>query len=154
MRPLLFVFLTVLLSIYSCSSSQHLNDQKIQQGLEGTVQIVKGNNMPSPDLPPTKPKPYPTTVYIHALTSVAQLTVLNKSGLNSAVLTPLIATVETDSTGHFRLELPPGQYSVFVKYKNGFYANWFNEKNQIGPSVVEEKKITQLNLLISAEASF
>lgn len=154
MRPLLFLFLTALFTANSCSSSRHLNEQKIQQGIEGKVQIVKGNNMPSPDVPPAKPKPYPTTVYIHALTDAAQIKKLSNNGLFAAVSTPLISSVLTDSAGHFLVELPPGQYSVFVKYENGFYANWFNEKNQIGPAVVEEKKITQLKLLISADASF
>jgi hypothetical protein len=41
-----------------------------------------------------------------------------------------------------------------VQYENGFYANWFNEKNQIGPAEVLENKVTKLKLLISAEATF
>jgi len=134
MKSILFIFLCGIFLSLSCGNSRHLNEQKIQQGLEGIVQIVKGDRMPSPDVPLAEPAGYPTTVYIHQLTAVA--------------------SVKTDSLGHFAVELPPGEYSVFVQYENGFYANWFNEKNQIGPALVQEKKLTRLKLLVSADATF
>lgn len=154
MKPILFIFFIGFFLSLSCGNSRHLNEQKIQQGLEGIVQIVKGDRMPSPDIPLAEPAGYPTTVYIHRLTEVAQLRKMNKSGLYTNVPTPLVTSVTTDSSGHFAVELPPGEYSVFVQYENGFYANWFNEKNQIGPAIVLEKKLTRLKLLISADATF
>jgi hypothetical protein len=143
-----------MLSALSCSNSRQLTGQKIQQGIEGIVQIVKGDRMPSPDLPLATPAGYATTVYIHGLTAASQLRKADKTGWYTSIPTPLVATVKTDSTGHFAVELPPGQYSIFVQYENGFYANWFNEKNQIGPAEVLENKVTKLKLLISAEATF
>jgi hypothetical protein len=154
MKSILFIFLCGIFLSLSCGNSRQLNEQKIQQGLEGIVQIVKGDRMPSPDVPLAEPAGYPTTVYIHRLTEVSQLRKLNKDGLYANVPTPLVASVKTDSLGHFAVELPPGEYSVFVQYENGFYANWFNEKNQIGPALVQEKKLTRLKLLISADATF
>jgi hypothetical protein len=154
MKPILFIFFIVMLSALSCSNSRQLTGQKIQQGIEGIVQIVKGDRMPSPDLPLAAPAGYATTVYIHQLTAASQLRKADKTGWYTSIPTPLVATVKTDSTGHFAVELPPGQYSIFVQYENGFYANWFNEKNQIGPAEVFENKVTKLKLLISAEATF
>jgi hypothetical protein len=154
MKPILFIFFIVLLSALSCSNSRQLTGQKIQQGIEGIVQIVKGDRMPSPDLPLAAPAGYATTIYIHQLTAASQLRKADKTGWYTSIPTPLVATVKTDSTGHFAVELPPGQYSIFVQYENGFYANWFNEKNQIGPAEVLENKVTKLKLLISAEATF
>jgi hypothetical protein len=154
MKPILFIFFIVMLSALSCSNSRQLTGQKIQQGIEGIVQIVKGDRMPSPDLPLAAPAGYATTVYIHQLTAASQLRKADKTGWYTSIPTPLVATVKTDSTGHFAVELPPGQYSIFVQYENGFYANWFNEKNQIGPAEVLENKVTKLKLLISAEATF
>lgn len=154
MKPILFIFFIVMLSALSCSNSRQLTGQKIQQGIEGIVQIVKGDRMPSPDLPLAAPAGYATTIYIHQLTAASQLRKADKTGLYTSIPTPLVATVKTDSTGHFAVELPPGQYSIFVQYENGFYANWFNEKNQIGPAEVLENKVTKLKLLISAEATF
>lgn len=154
MKPILFIFFIGLFLSLSCGSSRHLNEQKIQQGLEGVVQIVKGDRMPSPDIPLAEPAGYPTTVYIHRLTEVSQLRKMNKAGLYAQIPTELVTSITTDSSGHFVVELPPGEYSVFVKYDNGFYANWFNEKNQIGPAVVLEKKLTMLKLLVSADATF
>jgi hypothetical protein len=154
MKPILFIFFIVMLSALSCSNSRQLTGQKIQQGIEGIVQIVKGDRMPSPDLPLAAPAGYATTIYIHQLTAASQLRKADKTGWYTSIPTPLVATVKTDSTGHFAVELPPGQYSIFVQYENGFYANWFNEKNQIGPAEVLENKVTKLKLLISAEATF
>jgi hypothetical protein len=154
MKPLQFIFFIGSLLSLSCGNSRQLNDQKIQQGLEGIVQMVSGDRMPSPDLPPAEPSGYATTVYIHQLTEMSQLRKMNKTGLYTTIPTTLVDSVTTDSSGHFAVELPPGEYSVFVKYENGFYANWFNEKNQIGPAVVQEKKLTRLKLLISADATF
>jgi hypothetical protein len=154
MKPILFIFFIVMLSALSCSNSRQLTGQKIQQGIEGIVQIVKGDRMPSPDLPLAAPAGYATTIYIHQLTAASQLRKADKTGWYTSIPTPLVATVKTDSTGHFAVELPPGQYSIFVQYENGFYANWFNEKNQIGPAEVFENKVTKLKLLISAEATF
>jgi hypothetical protein len=154
MKPILFIFFIVMLSALSCSNSRQLTGQKIQQGIEGIVQIVKGDRMPSPDLPLAAPAGYTTTIYIHQLTAASQLRKADKTGWYTSIPTPLVATVKTDSTGHFAVELPPGQYSIFVQYENGFYANWFNEKNQIGPAEVLENKVTKLKLLISAEATF
>ena len=154
MKPILFIFFIVMLSALSCSNSRQLTGQKIQQGIEGIVQIVKGDRMPSPDLPLAAHAGYATTIYIHQLTAASQLRKADKTGWYTSIPTPLVATVKTDSTGHFAVELPPGQYSIFVQYENGFYANWFNEKNQIGPAEVLENKVTKLKLLISAEATF
>jgi hypothetical protein len=154
MKPILFIFFIVMLSALSCSNYRQLTGQKIQQGIEGIVQIVKGDRMPSPDLPLAAPAGYATTIYIHQLTAASQLRKADKTGWYTSIPTPLVATVKTDSTGHFAVELPPGQYSIFVQYENGFYANWFNEKNQIGPAEVLENKVTKLKLLISAEATF
>jgi hypothetical protein len=154
MKPILFIFFIVMLSALSCSNSRQLTGQKIQQGIEGIVQIVKGDRMPSPDLPLAAPAGYATTIYIHQLTAASQLRKADNTGWYTSIPTPLVATVKTDSTGHFAVELPPGQYSIFVQYENGFYANWFNEKNQIGPAEVFENKVTKLKLLISAEATF
>lgn len=154
MKPILFIFFIGSLLSLSCGNSRQLNDQKIQQGLEGVVQMVSGDRMPSPDIPLAEPTGYLTTVYIHRLTELSQLRKMNKAGLFATIPTPLVASVTTDSSGHFAVELPTGEYSVFVKYENGFYANWFNEKNQIGPALVQEKKLTRLKLLISADATF
>lgn len=154
MKPILFIFFIVLFTSLSCANSRQPNGQNIQQGIDGVVQIVKGDRMPSPDLPPAEPAGYATTVYIHQLTAASQLRKSDKTGLYTDIPTPLVATVKTDATGHFAVELPPGQYSVFVQYENGFYANWFNEKNQIGPAEVQENKVTKLKFVVSAGATF
>jgi hypothetical protein len=93
-------------------------------------------------------------VFIHSVTEVTQLTKLATPGLYQSVNTPAVASATTDSTGYFSVSLPPGTYSIFVKYGEGFYANWFNEKNQVSPVEVLEQKVTKVKLIVSAGASY
>jgi hypothetical protein len=95
-----------------------------------------------------------TLVFIYPVTDITQLTQLSTSGLYKAISTPPQATTTTDSTGYFSVALPTGAYSVFVKYGEGVYANWFNEKNQVSPVEVLEQKVTKVKLIVSAGASY
>ena len=110
--------------------------------------------MPSPDKPADSPKGLKTQVFIHEVTSLSQVKPSETPGLYSLINTPLIASTTSDSTGFFTISLEPGSYSVFVKYQDGFYANWFNEKNQVAPVVVTEGAFTKINLKVSIGATY
>jgi hypothetical protein len=44
----------------------------------------------------------------------------------TAIRSPLVATVHSDETGFFQIELPPGQYSIFVVEDNLFFPGRFS----------------------------
>ena len=153
MKPILFIFFIVMLSALSCSSSRQLTGQKIQQGIEGIVQIVKGDRMPSPDLPLAAPAGYATTIYIHQLTAASQLRKADKTGWYTSIPTPLVATVNTDSTGHFAVELPPGQYSIFVQYENANYIPYFSGTEWTALFEIKENAPTQLEIIVRGSSN-
>ena len=154
MKAVLSYFFIFSLAFLGCAGSQTAQQAAIEQGIAGYILEEKGNRMPSPDRQPTPPKGLKTLVFIHPVTDVTQLTSLATPGLYQSVNTPAVATATTDSTGYFAVSLPPGSYSVFVKYADGIYANWLNEKNQVSPVEVLEHKVTTVKLIVSAGASY
>lgn len=140
--------------IAACSSTKHSNISMIKQGITGFVYEVKGNQMPmiGEELP--KPKGVATTVFIYEATNINQVQRVGVSTFYTAIYTKQIASVQSDSIGHFSIELPVGNYSLFVKIGEKYYANRFNEKNDINLYKVEEDKVTDGRITINYAAAY
>jgi hypothetical protein len=124
------------------------------QGIEGYVFRISGNQMPSPDIKPNPPKGIKTTLYIFDLTNLVQVTRQGQSTFYSSVKTKLVKKIETDSTGYFKVELPAGRYSLFTKKGTLFFANWFDGSNNIAPVQVLPQKITKVEFKIDYDAYY
>lgn len=122
-----------------------------QQGIEGVARLIVGNRMPSPKYHPGPPKGTRATICIFALTNQNQVTNAGSAGLYSAVHTNLVRQQETDDSGHFRILLPPGTYSVFTKKGQLFYATRRDEKNNIAPVKVLPGKITRVDCSVESD---
>lgn len=127
---------------------------KVEQGLSGYIKEIKGNQMPSPDIQPEEPKGVRTTVYIYEPTNISQVVRIGNSPFYNAIHTKLVKSVVSDSLGYFITPLPAGTYSLFTKVDGKFYANSFDAQNNIAPATVEENKLTKVNFVISARATF
>jgi len=125
-----------------------------KQGIKGTVFLVKGNQMPSPDIPPPVPKPFKTTVYIYALTDISQVVKQDESSFYTDIRTKLIKVVQSNSKGGFKVRLDPGQYSVFTKKGELFYANTFDQYNHIAPVTVEPGNFAEITIRVDDEAVY
>lgn len=112
-----------------------------QQGIKGKVYHVSGNQMPSPDLPPAKPKGMQATLYVYELTNINQVSVAGSFYKN--ISTRLVKEITTDEKGYFKAKLQPGVYSLFLKKDNLFYSNIFDDKNNIHPFEVKKGKWTK-----------
>lgn len=107
-----------------------------QQGIQGHVYKVSGNQMPSPDAPRSKPAGIKTTLYVYDLTNTSQVS--EEGGFYKTISTNLVKEITTDDSGYFKSSLKPGMYSLFVKKGDLFYSNIFDDKMNIHP--VEVKK--------------
>lgn len=125
-----------------------------RQGIEGYVYYVSGNRMPSPDVKPAPPKGIKTSLYIYELTNINQVTKQPDGAFYSAVHTRLVKTVATNKKGYFKVKLPPGSYSLFVKKDSLFYANIFDGNNNIAPVTVTPKKYTNTTFTIDYDAVY
>jgi hypothetical protein len=146
--PLLAFLMLTVLSSYTCIFGK-------KGGIKGMIYLVKGNQMPSPDqmLPPKKP--LQTTLYIYELTNIDQVTRAEAHApFYTAINTKLIKQVNSDTKGEFKVKLPPGQYSLFIKKDDRFYANLFDEKNNIAPVTVAKGKFTEVEVRADYDAVY
>jgi hypothetical protein len=111
------------------------------QGIKGHVYLLKGNQMPSPDAPRSKPAGMKTTLYVYALTNTSQ--VIQAGSFYKTISTNLVKEIQTDENGNFKAALAPGMYSLFVKKGDLFYSNIFDDKNNIHPVEVKQGKWTE-----------
>jgi len=125
-----------------------------RQGIKGQVFLVKGNQMPSPDIKPAAPTPLQTTIYVYELTNTSQVQQVPQSSFYSAINSKLVKQVMPDKKGYFKISLDPGNYSLFIKKGDLFYANLFDDKNNIAPITVEKKKFTEINIKADYDAVY
>jgi hypothetical protein len=135
-------------------SSFTTNCFRKKQGIKGTVFLVSGNQMPSPDLPPPTPKPFATTLYLYKKTNLQQVERQDNSAFYTAIHTEFIKEIRTDTRGRFKIRLEPGEYSVFSKKGNLFYANTFDQYNTIAPVKVVAGKFKEITIKVDYDAVY
>jgi len=112
-----------------------------RQGIKGHVYFVTGNQMPSPDRPPSKPAGMKTTLYIYELTNASQVS--KEGAFYKTIFTKLVEEVKTDENGYFKTKLKPGRYSLFIKKGELFYSSIFDDKNNIHPVEIKKGEWTE-----------
>ena len=122
-----------------------------QQGIEGIARRISGNRMPSPRYHSGPPAGAHATICVFGLTNENQVSNSGSAGLYSAVRTKLIRQVDTDDSGHFRILLPSGTYSVFTRKGRLFYATRRDEKNNIAPVEVLPGKMTWVECSVESD---
>ncbi len=128
--------------------------QTAKQGLHGTIYFLEGNFMP-PSSGTTTPVERELRVY--ELTTLDQVTRVNTEypGLFiSTVQTKLIAKAQSDVEGKFKVELPPGQYSLMVLEGDMLYVNLFGGMGEIFPVEVTEDNYNEIAFKIDYMAVY
>ena len=151
LKKIITPFLYFLLIIILCSCMTLFSRQG---GIRGHVFLIKGNHMPSPDIKPAPPKGLATTIYIYELINISQVKQSGKPSFYSTINGKLIKTVGSDVNGYFKMRLAPGRYSLFIKKDDLFYANIFDDKQNINPVSVEKGKFTDINLKADYDAVY
>jgi hypothetical protein len=160
-RVLFYVFILIFLGV-ACKTQKVVGNPEvgtiqattITQGIVGEVSEITGNQMPMVGAPISTPKPFKTTVYIYDSTHSSKAKQMGTSPLFSIVNTRLVQKLDTNEAGQFSVALPAGTYSVFVLKGGAFFANQFDEKNNIGICRVEVGKQTRLQISVNVDASY
>jgi multiple sugar transport system ATP-binding protein len=105
---------------------------------------------------------YVTHDQVEAMSLATQLVVMRKgkvqqigtSSLFSVVNTRLVQKLDTNEAGQFSAALEAGTYSVFVRKGGAFFANQFDEKNNIGICRVEVGKQTRIQISVNNDATY
>ena len=151
MKQVLFCVFIVLLISVSCKTQKV---STVQSGIEGTVTEETGNQMPMVGGSAGAPKAFKTTVYIYDSTNISKAKQVGTSPLFLSVNTRLVQKLDTDEAGRFSAALPAGTYSVFVLKGGAFFANQFDEKNNIGICRVEVGKQTHIQIKVNKDATY
>ncbi|MBE7173402.1 MAG: carboxypeptidase regulatory-like domain-containing protein [Williamsia sp.] len=125
-----------------------------KQGIEGYLYKVSGNMMPGPGVNRPAPRGTKAILYIFELTNTSQVTRKDPSPFYSAIKTKLVKQVSSNSKGRFSVQLPPGRYSLFVKKGALYYANQYDDKNNIFPVEVLPGKMTKVEFRIDYNAVY
>lgn len=123
------------------------------QGIKGQVFWLSGNQMPGPR---TETAP---TLGIQREVVIYKLTTLQETNQESApffsdIKTELVTKVQGRKDGSFKVKLPPGVYSLFIREAKGLFANTFNANGEINRIEVEPKKYAWISITVDYEAAF
>ncbi len=139
----------------SVIAAEQAQDQEapIEQGIAGKVLWQAGNQMPSPDVPPSKGRGIQRTLFIYELTNGSQAKTI-EGVFHTNIQTNLVTQVITDANGNFSVSLKPGKYSLFSKEEKGLFANLFDGQMNINPVEVKKGEVTNVEFLINYQASY
>lgn len=145
-------FIPVMATMLSSCMMQQKSTTAFTEGISGRITYSEGNMMPGPGQK-NAPKGVQRTVYVYAVAAAGQAT--GQGPLYASVLTPLIATVKSDTSGFYACRLKPGKYSVFTGEEGGMlFSGLSNEKNELSPVEVLPGKVTAYPILINYKAVY
>ncbi|AKD02652.1 carboxypeptidase-like regulatory domain-containing protein [Pontibacter korlensis] len=170
MVKLLLMPLALLLSQCNGANQTHQNTQEqmenqeqakevqeqqapIAQGISGQVLWISGNQMPSPDAPPSKGRGVQRTLYVYEFTNASQAKTTD-GVFHTNIQTNLVTQVVTDANGNFAVSLEPGTYSLFSKEEKGLFASLYDGEMNINPVEVQKGQVTAVEFLINYQASY
>lgn len=150
---LLFILSGALL--LSCNKSMQQSSTKpLKEGILGQLVWLEGNLMPTigNDREIPKGQPVQREVLVYELTKTGEAA--KEGHFYQNIQTELIQKVMSDKHGIFRLHLPPGKYSIFVKESEGLFANMFDGYGHIMPVEVFKDEVTPVTIEINYMAAY
>jgi len=152
-------YLILVLASMGLISCKHLQKTSSSQGISGTVVWLEGNLMPTLDdssySQRAAGKPVMREVYIFEPTKLNQTEKGNKSSvLYTKIHSKLIKKTKSNAAGHFKVNLPPGKYSVFTLEEDGYFANIFDGQGFMNPVTVEVGKFTKIVIKVNYKAYY
>ncbi|MEI8073723.1 MAG: hypothetical protein WCH78_03165 [Bacteroidota bacterium] len=154
MKPILFLLFPLILTILGCSNTKISSSIIAKQGILGIVTETRGNQMPMKGAPQKMTKIIQCTVLVYEPTTISDTEPNETAAFYTAIHTKQIAAVDTDSTGEFKVNLPIGKYSLFIKMGDRFYANLYDQFNHIALFEVLPNGYTTANLKLIRSATY
>jgi hypothetical protein len=89
---------------------------------------------------------------VYELTNQKEQT--QEAGIYTNITTRKIAAIKTATNGEFKIALPEGNYSLFVKVEEGLFANLFDDKMNIHPITISKDQITTTKVKVDYKAAY
>ena len=126
--------------------------QAQRQGIEGRVEWLSGNQMPGPERKVTPAKGVKREIWIYEPVSTQQA---DSDGVfYTNIRARLVRKVKSKSNGNFRVNLPPGEYSLFVKETRGLFANQFDGQGRINCVLVKSAQFSRISIIVDYKAAY
>lgn len=123
-----------------------------RQGIKGEVLWIGGNQMPGPGKVATPKLGVQREIHIYSVTTVE--TEGHSGPFFTSLKADFVAQLQTKTDGSFKIKLPPGEYSVFVKEPQGLFANLFDGDGKINPVTVKSKQFAWVVITVDYEAAY
>jgi hypothetical protein len=119
------------------------------QGIKGQVFLEKDASMPLKGKNKQSGSPYSTMVYVYEAASAQQL-IGQQAHWAKGIQAKLIKQVQADKTGHFKLGLRPGKYTLLLGYKDGYYIPFFSGSTGVAFVEVIKHQYQEIDLIASS----
>ncbi len=147
------VLAATLLATISCKTLKPGTSSNIKQGIEGYIYELTGNQMPMKGKPAGSNKHgVKRVVYFYQATTLQQ--VQGNTPLFDKVNTPLVLKIMSNADGRYKVSLPAGKYSIFVKENDKLFAAETDGTGILNPVTVTTDKITRRDITITVNAAF
>ena len=120
----------------------------------GEVWRVRGNQMPSPDLPDPVYPGFATRIYFYEPLSAGSVVPLGSGGTYRQINGRLAGMAESGGDGRFSLRLKPGRYSVLIGRDTLYYANIRDGKGVLNPVEIPAGRKFSLRLRADWDATY
>lgn len=137
---------SLLISVLSCSRET--------VRVTGQVLRVRGNQMPSPDLPEPVFPGLATGIYFFEPALVTAAARTGQEGVYSSVNARLIKEVRSNGKGRFSVRLKPGRYSVLIGRDSLFYTNIRDGKGYLNPIEISPARPAEIILRADWDANY
>lgn len=153
MKKLLIILISILFLSGCINQKNSLGDQ----GIIGEVRWIEGNLMPAIGdtsyIERAKGIPIERDIYIFK--AVKQEDAVSAGGtFYKSINGELVYRLESKRDGTFKVNLPPGKYSIFVMEKDGYFANIFDGDNYINPVTVQANNFTEIQIQVNYKAFY
>jgi len=120
----------------------------------GEVLRIRGNQMPSPDLPDPVYPGFSTKIYFYQPVFSSGARPVGQGGMYSRINGQLVATAASNDQGKFKIRLKPGRYSVLIGNDSLYYANIRDGSGVLNPVEIPGGKSFHLRLRADWDATY
>lgn len=143
------IIILTLVAIISCSMQKN---KQVSQGIEGHIIRVSGNQMPMKGRPAAKGKGIIAEVFIYTATTVQQAQ--GQMPLFNQINGKAVVHTKSDSTGNYKVALPAGKYSVFIKTNGQFFAAETDGQGILNPAEVTTGQVTRRDITFNIGVAY
>jgi len=130
------------------------NPSVIDSTLSGRVEKWVGNFQPSRKESNINNQKKPLKTKIYVFKGKLKSNGNPELALSQEITNKVFAILDSNSNGDFRVQLPPGEYTIFAEISGKLYRNSFDGEGYFSTTQIEDGKSTQELIIDSSQANF